>query len=98
MFGFFSGDIIFVMKNKKIILLGISALVVFLFFTGPIPQDHEYHNFADKRQLFGILNCNDVLSNLFFFYLESAGCLKFVKIRLFRILNSIILSFVPVLF
>jgi len=37
---------------------------VLLALHGPIPQDPEYHRFADTRALAGIPNAGDVLSNL----------------------------------
>ena len=37
---------------------------VLLALHGPIPQDPEYHRFADTRALGGIPNAGDVLSNL----------------------------------
>ena len=40
--------------NREYILMGISLLIVVaLLFIGPIPQDKNDHNFADKRQLAG---------------------------------------------
>ena len=51
------------------ILLLLSLFVVVVFVIGmmdPIPQDPEYHLFADNRTLFGIPNFNDVVSNIGF--------------------------------
>jgi hypothetical protein len=48
----------------------IAAAVLALH--GPIPQDPEYHRFADTRALAGIPNAGDVLSNL---ALVAAGAL-----------------------
>jgi hypothetical protein len=46
------------------ILLGLlCAGVVGVLFVAPIPQDPNYHLFADTRQWFGIPNFNDVISN-----------------------------------
>jgi hypothetical protein len=47
-------------------LVAAPALVaaIWLTFHGPIPQDAEYHRFADTRSLAGIPNAGDVLSNL----------------------------------
>lgn len=41
---------------------GISA-VILLSLTHPIPQDQNYHDFADRRSLIGIPNFGDVASN-----------------------------------
>lgn len=52
--------------RNRIALVGGLALAagIGMFFVKPIPQDPEYHNFADRRGLFGIPNFGDVLSNL----------------------------------
>ena len=39
----------------------------------PIPQDLSYHNFADKRAIFGVPNFFDVISNVLFFFVGWAG-------------------------
>ena len=49
-----------------IVLLSAPA-VTGLFFIDPVPQDAGYHNFGDTRQLFGIPNFWNVVSNLPFF-------------------------------
>ena len=55
-------------------LIGAIALAAgVLFFVSPIPQSEAYHNFADKRQLLGIPNCLDVLSNFFFLVVGVLG-------------------------
>jgi hypothetical protein len=44
-------------------------LIVVVFIVGmldPIPQDPNYHLFADQRSFFGIPNFNDVVSNIGF--------------------------------
>lgn len=44
-----------------------------LFMLDPIPQDLEYHDFADQRNFFGIPNFWDVMSNLPMFFLGTFG-------------------------
>ena len=41
--------------------------IVVLLFLGVIPQDPDYHSFADHRSFLGISNAADVLTNFFFF-------------------------------
>ena len=49
------------------LLLGLLLAVVFLIaMLDPIPQDPEYHLFADTRAFLGIPNFNDVVSNIGF--------------------------------
>ena len=43
-----------------LLVVGFAAL----FVLDPIPQDPEYHRFADTRLRFGIPNLNDVVSNV----------------------------------
>lgn len=54
-------------EHKTYILLAITALAILsLFFINPIPQDPEYHHFADQRTMFSIPNFLNVFSNIFF--------------------------------
>jgi len=61
------------MKNIKPIVLALILLasLTALVAIGPIPQNLDYHNFADKRLLLNIPNFWDVLSNLAFL---AVGC------------------------
>lgn len=59
---------------------GLTALVfvvllifVAFFFVPRIPQPLDYHNFADNRSLFGILNFGNVASNLPFAIFGAMG-------------------------
>ena len=55
------------MKRRLSILIGtVVAAAVVMYFVPPILQNEAYHNFADKRALFGIPNCLNVVSNFFF--------------------------------
>jgi hypothetical protein len=55
------------MKRRFAILIGaIVAAAVVMYFVPPILQNEAYHNSADKRALFGIPNCLNVVSNFFF--------------------------------
>lgn len=48
-----------------IIVVGIVSLVlVAAFLSPPIPQDLDYHMFADQRDAYGVPNAFDVLSNI----------------------------------
>ncbi|MBT7608231.1 MAG: hypothetical protein HN576_00650 [Bacteriovoracaceae bacterium] len=52
-------------QTKKWILLAIITIFfVAIFFFEPYPQQLIYHDFADKRPLFGVNNSFDVLSNI----------------------------------
>lgn len=53
------------MKNWILPGLAIIAIIALLII-GPIPQNQEYHNFADTRSFFGIPNFWDVTTNLLF--------------------------------
>lgn len=47
------------------IFFGIAGMAILLLFsTNPVPQDPEYHNFADQRLLFGIPDFWNVVSNI----------------------------------
>ena len=63
------------MFNQKNITLGLLVCIsiFFLFIMEPIPQDLSYHNFADKRIVFGIENFFDVFSNIPFLFVGLFG-------------------------
>lgn len=65
------------MTNKATVLVLITLLAVFgvLIFVEPIPQWPEYHDFADDRDLFGIPNAHNVVSNIGFFIVGVWGLL-----------------------
>ena len=51
-------------KRSYIVPLVAFAAVIALLIIGPIPQDQEYHQFADNRMFFGIPNFFNVITNL----------------------------------
>lgn len=61
--------------RTRLWLLGILSLgmVVIAAIIPPIPQPAEYHQFADQRNYFGIPNFLDVVSNVVFLLVGSAG-------------------------
>jgi len=69
------------MKKEKYYLL--SALfvcaVVVMMIVPAIPQSESYHNFADKRTIFGLANCWDILSNIPFVFVGIAGLIFTIK-------------------
>jgi hypothetical protein len=54
------------------------ALIAFIsvFFIAPIPQDPSYHQFADQRNIFGVPNFWNVISNVGFLAVGTAGLIK----------------------
>lgn len=56
-----------------IVLATVLIAIVAVFSLPQIPQSEIYHNFADKRALFGIPNCLDVFSNLPFLLVGALG-------------------------
>lgn len=62
------------MSAKTIFLIVLSALLItVVFFIDPIPQDPTYHVFADTRSLLGVPNFWNVMSNVPFLLVGSAG-------------------------
>jgi len=61
--------------RRKLWLLAaiILVTVVVALLVPPLPQDPEYHSFADQRTLFGIANFWNVISNLPFIPVGIAG-------------------------
>jgi hypothetical protein len=71
-------------RGKLLRLLAVAAPgiagAVFLFAGPPLPQLLSYHDFADQRTLLGVPHCLNVLSNLPFVLVGTAG-LRFVLRR-----------------
>ena len=61
--------------RTRLWLLGILAVAILLVaaIIPPIPQPQEYHQFADRRSYFGIPNFFDVISNIVFLFVGTAG-------------------------
>jgi hypothetical protein len=55
----------------------VLAIVIFLILMPPLPQDQNYHAFADRRTLLGIPNFWDVVSNFPFAVVGLIGLLTF---------------------
>ena len=61
-------------KIKLLILLLICLFAfIAMFFVKPIPQDEAYHHFADQREILGIPNFWNVISNIPFFLVGLIG-------------------------
>ena len=68
-------------KTKSWLLVIVSVLaIVSLCFVGRIPQDAEYHQFADSRQIAGISNFWNVLSNLPFLLVGLFGLWRYPRL------------------
>jgi len=62
-------------EHRGLILLVACLALLSYFFSRPaIPQDLDYHKFADGRIVLGIVNGLNVLSNLPFLFVGIAGC------------------------
>lgn len=64
------------MKSERkwiVVLLTAAAALAFTLAAPPIPQDPSYHLFADARNLLGVANFYNVVSNLGFFIVGVAG-------------------------
>jgi hypothetical protein len=56
-----------------VVLATVLVAIFVMFLLQPIPQSEAYHNFADKRALFGIPNFLNVGSNLLFLLVGALG-------------------------
>ncbi|XP_028753280.1 uncharacterized protein LOC114712887 [Neltuma alba] len=64
------------MENRVVCgwVAGVTCLFLALMMVTPrIPQPQNYHDFADKRQFFGIPNAPDVISNFPFLFIGLIG-------------------------
>ncbi|KAL3692087.1 hypothetical protein R1sor_005738 [Riccia sorocarpa] len=62
-------------RDQKVIWWGVAlfVFVVLMVVTPKIPQDQSYHNFADRRNFFGIPNTLNVVSNFPFLIIGVIG-------------------------
>ncbi len=80
------------MKSNILIFVGIPVVsIIVLLFVGPISQDLSYHDFADKRQILGVFNFNDVISNAPFLLFGAWGLMS---VRKRQIIQSIRIHYV----
>ena len=65
----------------KLLILVLICLLAFsaMVFVKPIPQDAAYHNFADQRDVLGIPNFWNVISNIPFFFVGLIGTIAGIK-------------------
>jgi hypothetical protein len=68
-------------SRKVVILVLVTAVIIVVsILVNPVPQDQQYHQFADQRDYFDIPNTLNVTTNLFFALIGFAG-LYFLCIR-----------------
>jgi len=70
-------------SKRQLLLIGIVLALFFaIFFIQPIPQDQDYHQFADQNALFFIPNFWNVISNLPFVVVGIIGLVAILKQKL----------------
>ncbi|MCF6318486.1 MAG: ceramidase [Proteobacteria bacterium] len=72
-------------KNKigKVLITSVSLLAVIgVFFIKPIPQDLAYHGFIDNKEMMGIPNFWNVMSNLPFLIVGMLGMVRLSRLRI----------------
>nr|XP_043628944.1 uncharacterized protein LOC122600303 [Erigeron canadensis] len=60
-------------RSAVISIVTIVCFLVLMFVTPSIPQDQDYHNFADQRHFLGIPNALNVISNVPFLIIGVIG-------------------------
>ena len=72
-----------ILKNYSLIFICSIAVVLLLvlIFMNPIPQDINYHNFADARMILSISNFWNVVSNLPFFFVGIYALDKLFRLK-----------------
>ncbi|KAI7992988.1 hypothetical protein LOK49_LG12G00182 [Camellia lanceoleosa] len=75
------------MSKRTLYAWGVAVLcfVVLMIVTPAIPQSQEYHNFADKREFFGIPNTLNVVSNFPFLVIGIVGLILCFHGNYFRL-------------
>jgi hypothetical protein len=75
-------------KTLILIAVGTSSIVA-TGFVDPIPQDPQYHQFADQRVYFDIPNALNVVSNLLFALIGIVGLVHLCIRRSLLVIDSI---------
>lgn len=60
-------------RSVVLVAAALAAVAVSFLLTSPLPQDPAYHRFMDTRDLFGVANFWNVVSNLPFAVVGSIG-------------------------
>ena len=74
-------------KNKtgKVLITILSLLAIIgVFFVKPIPQDLAYHGFIDGKEMFGIANFWNVMSNLPFLIVGVMGLQQLNRLEIIK--------------
>lgn len=83
------------LKKHYLIVLTITIAAVFTLLLLPaIPQDLNYHNFADQRVMFGIPNFFNVVSSIPYLIIGLTGCLLIFKESKLAIIKSLKLVYI----
>ena len=85
-------------KKEKIalvfmIIVTLLAMIGMLFIS-PIPQDINYHNFADNRGIFHVSNFWNVVSNVPYFLIGIYAFYKLLILKSLKILDEIKLAYI----
>ena len=82
--------------RRGYVLILLITLFAFYWFISrsPIPQDLSYHAFSDSREIFGIPNFFNVISNFFFLVVGIAGLYKTLFIQKICLINDIKIVYV----
>ncbi|WP_457572113.1 hypothetical protein [Desulfovulcanus sp.] len=83
------------MTKKEVLLCSVSlfTILVIFFFIDPIPQDLSYHQFADNRNIFGIPNALNILSNIPLLLIGLLGTNFVIRLLANKGFNAIIIQY-----
>jgi hypothetical protein len=82
------------MMKKHIITLIVLLCIVGLLIHGPIPQDLQYHKFADKRMFFRIPNFLNVITNVPFAIIGFLGLAEVRNVKVRGLKSHILILFI----
>ena len=80
-------------KTTTPLILSITSIIVIVLlfiFIKPIPQDQEYHHFADNKTILGIASFWNVISNVGFIFAGLYGFMVIAKYRIHSLFNYIL--------
>jgi len=83
-------------QHIALLIMTLMAMVssVIIYQAGAIPQDLDYHNFADSRDIFKVPNFLNVVSNLGFLLVGAYALYKIYIVRSLLLVDEIRVSYI----
>jgi hypothetical protein len=89
----FNKDYQITQKEIFLCIVSLFTILVVFFLIDPVPQDLSYHQFADNRNIFGIPNALNILSNIPFLLIGLSGINFVIRLLASKGFNAVIIQY-----